>query len=98
MTGFDPHPSYTSMKLDLVLVAAIGIDGKGVKHPLGLIEGAPRHRPLRNVQQRAEHPPWLPQTRLAVKPRLAGYAPTASFDTRAQTKNPFEGQPLVRVL
>ena len=25
---------------DLVLVAAIGIDGKGVKHPLGLIEGA----------------------------------------------------------
>ncbi len=25
---------------DLVLVAAIGIDGEGVKHPLGLIEGA----------------------------------------------------------
>jgi putative transposase len=25
---------------ELVLVAAIGIDGKGVKHPLGLIEGA----------------------------------------------------------
>ena len=25
---------------DLVLVAAIGIDGNGVKHPLGLIEGA----------------------------------------------------------
>src|SRR3954471_303713 len=25
---------------DLVLVAAIGIDGKGVKHPLGLVEGA----------------------------------------------------------
>jgi hypothetical protein len=45
------------MKLDLVLVEAIGIDGKGVKHPLGLIEGAPRQRPLRNVQQRAGHPP-----------------------------------------
>src|SRR3979409_459669 len=25
---------------ELVLVAAIGIDGQGVKHPLGLIEGA----------------------------------------------------------
>jgi putative transposase len=25
---------------DLVLVAAIGVDGEGVKHPLGLIEGA----------------------------------------------------------
>src|SRR5207302_5467426 len=25
---------------DLVLVAAIGIDGEGVKHPLGLVEGA----------------------------------------------------------
>src|ERR1700730_4284156 len=25
---------------DLVLVAAIGIDGEGIKHPLGLIEGA----------------------------------------------------------
>src|SRR5438552_19147318 len=25
---------------DLVLVAAVGIDGNGVKHPLGLIEGA----------------------------------------------------------
>ena len=27
----------------LVLVAAIGIDGEGVKHPLGLIEGATEH-------------------------------------------------------
>ena len=25
---------------DLVLVAAIGIDGEGDKHPLGLVEGA----------------------------------------------------------
>jgi hypothetical protein len=57
MTECDPNPTYTSMKLDLVLVEAIGIDGKGVKHPLGLIEGAPRQGPLRNVQQRAGHPP-----------------------------------------
>jgi hypothetical protein len=56
------------MKLDLVLVEAIGIDGKGVKHPLGLIEGAPRQRPLRNVQPKSGTSPWLPQTRLAVKP------------------------------
>jgi hypothetical protein len=27
----------------LVLVAAIGIDGEGEKHPLGLIEGATEH-------------------------------------------------------
>jgi hypothetical protein len=24
----------------LVLVAAVGIDGEGIKHPLGLVEGA----------------------------------------------------------
>ena len=28
---------------DIVLVAAIGIDGEGAKHPLGLIEGASEH-------------------------------------------------------
>jgi hypothetical protein len=28
---------------DIVLVAAIGIDGEGAKHPLGLIEGATEH-------------------------------------------------------
>jgi putative transposase len=28
---------------DIVLVAAIGIDGEGAKHPLGLIEGANEH-------------------------------------------------------
>jgi putative transposase len=30
---------------DLVLVAALGIDGDGNKHPLGLIEGRPRMQP-----------------------------------------------------
>ena len=38
------HPGYTDRRHhivdDLVLVAAIGIDGDGVKHPLGLVEGA----------------------------------------------------------
>ena len=28
---------------DLVLVAALGIDSEGIKHPLGLIEGATEH-------------------------------------------------------
>jgi hypothetical protein len=27
---------------DLVLVAALGIDGNGDKHPLGLVEGRPK--------------------------------------------------------
>src|SRR6185436_937517 len=34
------HGLASGMFGDLVLVAAIGIDGEGVKHPLGLIEGA----------------------------------------------------------
>ena len=33
----------TGIAEHLVLVAAIGIDGEGVKHPLGLIEGATEH-------------------------------------------------------
>ena len=30
---------------DLVLVGALGIDGEGSKHPLGLVEGRPRMLP-----------------------------------------------------
>jgi putative transposase len=39
---------------DLVLVAALGIDGDGNKHPLGLIEGAIENRPV--VQPLIDNP------------------------------------------
>jgi hypothetical protein len=32
------------VKDDLMLLAAVGVDGKGGKHPLGVIEGRERHR------------------------------------------------------
>jgi hypothetical protein len=44
------------MDEDLILIAAIGVDAKGDKHPLGLIEGAlqwPIHRLLQSFDREA---------------------------------------------
>ena len=71
---------------DLVLVAALGIDGDGHKHPLGLVEGATENAAvvqalIDNLIERGLDPKVAPRAMAMAAPPLASGRPHARRNT-----------------